>query len=278
MEVRTRAHWLPKAGHQPDEFEDAFWPDTTHRLHVKGFRCAIADGATETSFSDLWARMLAYEWARGFLEPQRFSSSLSAVQAAWWKQVSRKPLPWYAEEKLRSGAFSSLLGLSLTGGRGARRWHALAVGDSCLFHIRGGDVIAAFPLADPDQFDNRPLLLSSNALSNGQLRSAIRRCAGSWRPGDSFYLMTDALACWFLRDVVGSSARCAPLERDRAVVGGGEDGQGTHKGCPYIGQTILENVAFREPEDGSFGRAISKLRQTGRLRNDDVTLLQVDVA
>jgi hypothetical protein len=71
---------------------------------------------------------------------------------------------------------------------------------------------------------------------------------GTWQRGDSFYLMTDALACWFLRGVEREEDPCA----------------------------TLDELAGKEEPD-PFGSLIAELRASGSIRNDDVTLLAVAV-
>jgi hypothetical protein len=244
MLARTRSFWLPKSGNAPDEYEDAFWPESTER-HAAVFRCAVADGATETSFAAQWARLLVAAYGRGQLGYRRWPRSLAALQAAWWREVATRPLPWYAEEKALLGAFSSLVGLHLSErARGERVWSALAVGDSCLFHLRDDSLCSAFPLDDAAQFSNRPHLISSKAAGD---RSAIRRLSGELQSGDSFYLVTDALACTLLILAAGDGSHW------QAVADVLNDGQ------------------------AAFTTWITDLRTSGRLRNDDVTLLAVDV-
>src|SRR5215510_11033783 len=176
MHVVTEAFWLPKAGNTLEEYEDAFWPRKSLDRHTAMFRCAVADGATETSFSRVWAQNLVRAYCRGHLyQGKPLRKRLASLQQDWKTAVSRKPLPWYAEEKLRQGAFSSLLGLTIRGGERIvpYQWDALAVGDSCLFQIRGDKVITQFPLACSEQFTNRPALLSSNPASNKRLADHI---------------------------------------------------------------------------------------------------------
>src|SRR2546422_7087812 len=111
MHLFAQGFFLPKAGNSHEEYEDAFWPQERIDLHTPAFRCAVADGATETSFSGLWAQMLVRAYCKGELSRKR--QDLSRLQRNWLKFVSGRPLPWYAEEKLRSGAFSSIVGLAL---------------------------------------------------------------------------------------------------------------------------------------------------------------------
>jgi hypothetical protein len=67
MHVVTEAFWLPKAGNTLEEYEDAFWPRKSMDRSLSMFRCAVADGATETSFSRVWAQTLVRAYCRGHL-------------------------------------------------------------------------------------------------------------------------------------------------------------------------------------------------------------------
>lgn len=103
MRVTTQTFWLPKAGNADAEYEDAFWPaEGSAAQPLQGFRCAVGDGATETSFSGNWARLLTRRWCEeanrtGFLE------SLPSLQQEWERQIEPVPMAWYAEEKARAG-------------------------------------------------------------------------------------------------------------------------------------------------------------------------------
>ena len=55
---QLREGWLPKDGNGPEEYEDAF-----RSLPEQG-RFAVADGATETSFSGIWAAALVAAFAQ----------------------------------------------------------------------------------------------------------------------------------------------------------------------------------------------------------------------
>ena len=168
MRLFAQAFWLPKCGSAEGEYEDAFWPKhlpADREAEVSDFRVAVADGATETSFSALWAKLLVRSYAEGRLSPDRFATALLSLQERWHKVVSRKPLPWYAEEKVKSGAAAAFVGLHLKD-RAAQsyegRWEASALGDCCLIQVRGGQVIERFPLKSASEFSNRPFLVSSN--------------------------------------------------------------------------------------------------------------------
>src|SRR5690242_8121771 len=98
MRTRLRVFWQPKAGNSAAEYEDACWPresgDRSGVTHL-----AVADGATETSFSGLWARLLVKAYGRGLLAEATWDEDLSKIRRVWQRAVGQKPLPWYAEEK-----------------------------------------------------------------------------------------------------------------------------------------------------------------------------------
>ncbi|HEY2252673.1 MAG TPA: hypothetical protein VGH74_16480 [Planctomycetaceae bacterium] len=201
MRTSLRVFWQPKAGNSAAEYEDACWPrESGDRLGV--IHLAVADGATETSFSGLWARLLVSAFGRGRLTEATWDVDLRKIRRVWQRAVGQKPLPWYAEEKLRLGAFSSLTGLTLIppahpNGDGGE-FQALSVGDSCLFQLRREQLVWSFPFSTAEEFNSRPLLISS--LDRGaEHEIAAQRINGDWQPGDVFYLLTDALACWALR-------------------------------------------------------------------------------
>ena len=134
----ARALWAPKAGNRSDEYEDAFWPQRTINRTVNRsglVRLAVADGATETSFAGLWARRLVRAYGSGCFAGSNWLEHLKREQAAWYAEVLQNPLPWYAEEKVRSGAYAALLGLELFS---AGNWRSLAIGDCCVLQWRAG--------------------------------------------------------------------------------------------------------------------------------------------
>ena len=289
MELHVQAFWLPKAGNTAEEYEDAFDYSIAER------RFAIADGATETSFSRRWARSLVQaftasprflplpsgngcgatktsflrRWARGIFQkvtasPRSSSASsgsdlqewLEPLQQAWHKSIDWENLQWFSLAKAQEGAFSSLLGLVFVESKAIKstassemnpeeccRWSAVAIGDSCLFHVSSDKLFAAFPIQRAEQFNNRPLLLSSTPSDNQRVWEEVRRDAGDCQYNDLFILATDALAQWLLAQ---HEAGAKPW-------------------------TTLCNLGTER----DFASFITDLRQEGSIRNDDVTLLIV---
>src|SRR4051812_14467558 len=107
MHILARSVWLPKAGNSIAEYEDACWPDGPLDIDTSVFHCAVADGATETSFADVWAKLLVRAYSDGQLSEPDLTQALVPLQATWSEQLSTKTLPWYATEKASNGAFST---------------------------------------------------------------------------------------------------------------------------------------------------------------------------
>ena len=230
---------VPKRGHSADEYEDAFAVD------LAAGRLAIADGASESSFAGLWARLLVEEFVRPSDSSRAETSWLEDCRRCWAAQVDGRPLPWYAEEKRDQGAFATFLGLVVDCPEAAEsgHWRAQAVGDSCLFQVRRHQLIEAFPLPRSTDFTNQPRLLGSRSTPADRQRDLPCQGQGDWHWGDRFLLMTDALAQWFLR---------------RHEAG--------HKPWRALARA---NTAAR------FAGWVEDLRQGDALRNDDVTLVQL---
>lgn len=210
MNLRTpRTFWLPKAGNRRDECEDAARVVYPHLLGTSGCgtaRAAICDGASESAFAREWADALADAFAACppdvcDLTEDSMRAWLAPARAAWHSGIPWHRIPWHGEAKARAGAFATLLGVRFAARPESSReicWDALAVGDSCLFVVRGDRLWRSFPLGEASQFGNLPGLVCSNPETSSRLWDSVRRCRGDCAAGDWFILASDALACWFL--------------------------------------------------------------------------------
>jgi len=203
-------------------------------------RFAVADGASASAFARRWARLLVRAYVAGRLGADSLETDLTPLQTCWSAAVEQRDLPWYAVEQARRGAFAALAGLTL---ESDGRWAALAVGDCCVFQVRANTLVAAMPLSEPEAFEARPLLLGTRSAANASLRAAgaIVAAAGTWQSGDTFLLMSDALAAMFLRAASSTNAPIDALDFERSANG--------------------------------FRRWITQLRAERLLRNDDVSLM-----
>ncbi len=226
---------LPKVGNRAEENEDAA------TAAADSLRFAVADGATEGWESAPWANHLTTALIRQPPTPTTFPGWLAEVRQTWVPQVAPGPLPWYATVKQQEGSFATVVGLEIrrskqTPGWG---WRAIAVGDSCLFHTRGGELLAAFPITSPAGFGNRPRLVPSSTENPCPEPVWL---AGRAAPGDLFLLATDAVAAQLLQPSASKSALAV----------------------------IRESLHTRDSEP-----LLAWLREVQNTTNDDVTLIGI---
>ena len=246
-----RTFWLPKAGNSPDEYEDA--SRVVYPQRFGAARIAVSDGASESAFAREWANILSDAFVTQPPEELRdltedsLTTWLAPAQEEWRSGVPWDRLPWHGQAKAEAGAFATLLGLVVAAQPDDPRrlsWRATAVGDSCLFIIRDGDLLLSFPLDDAAQFGNNPALVCSNPDNVGGFREQTRFHDGECATGDVFMLATDAIAAWLLAQ--------------RAA-----------------GEKPWETLAALN--SSNWAGWIDEQRRGGSMRNDDTTLVIIEV-
>ncbi len=199
----------PKEGYTEHEYEDAFYPEEAFLISPSPFTIAVADGATESAFSKEWAQILCESFGKApFFDIEELQVRLPSLMEEWNQSYLSKNLPWYSQRKIQQGSFSTFLGIHFTyaenlsdhSERNLGYWRAIAIGDTCLFHIRNEDLVLRFPLTKSSDFSISPYLLSSLPEGNDSLDQHLHYHEGSRQKGDIFILATDALAQWFLRE------------------------------------------------------------------------------
>jgi len=240
----VQAFSCQKAGNAPSEYEDAWairGSDSPTRCRV-----AVADGATESSFSALWASLLVESFVRGRAHGTEFFARLGAIRRLWRRKIRGRPLPWYAAEKAGKGAYAAFVGASLNAVNHGFR--AVAIGDCCLLQITGAPMdrvlLKAFPLTHSEEFGSSPFLVGSVQKADDDPLRHLRMCEGVLAPDDVLLFASDALAAWLLRRA----------ER---------------------GEPVWEQVGpdgIQTPE--AFEALVATAREEGT-RNDDMTLVRV---
>lgn len=254
MRSVVSSFWLPRAGSPADHYEDAYFPRCTGVRTSPRLRLAVADGATESMLSGLWAQTLVRTWCRS--RRRGVAELVGSAMSGWdatlrayrrGREADSRPIEWFEQPGLDRGAHATLLGVEITLPPGeAGRWSAVSLGDSCLFQVRDDRLITAFPFADHADFDNAPKLVPSSSSHLARVVAHIERAEGTWEPGDVLFLATDALASWFLRAA----------------------GEGRTPWRPLI------RIACDDKE--AFEAWASTERAAGHLRNDDLTLVRVE--
>jgi len=189
---------VPKASYSPGDCDDEF------AVCSEAAKFAVADGATQASYSKEWARILVtsfLELNTSTLTRDHFESWLEGCRRKWteWERpLASRTLPWFTKEKLLEGSASTFLGISFDFGTDACNqvlWKAVAFGDSCLFIVRGEWLIRHFPIEASDDFTATPSLLHTLAYPIGD---DLHIFSGGVCAGDRIFMATDALAKWLL--------------------------------------------------------------------------------
>lgn len=254
MRASVTTLWVPRAGSNVAQYEDAFYPRTDGARHARRLRFAVADGASESMLSGLWADLLVRTWCKA--RRRRLPQILELAKGAWEVELAAyledrdrndRPIQWFEEPGLEKGAFATLLGVAFATDHGHARgqWEAIAVGDSCLFQVRAGDLLSAFPIKSSTEFDSTPKLVPSRVADAERVLAAVDTERGEWRSGDTFFLATDAVAAFFLASYESGGAPWEAL----APVGA-----------------------------EAFPGFVAGLRGDRSLRNDDVTVMRIEVA
>jgi hypothetical protein len=227
---------------------------------------AVADGASESLLSRDWAHLLVENLTehggrdcRTLRDRAGFAAVLADTCRRWadWisdypdrRAAAGRPIQWYEAPKLERGAYATVLAARFEEEAASRQsvWYAAALGDSCLFQVRGADLLLAFPVDSAADFDNSPALVNSRGHDAATLAPRIDVVTGVADSGDQFFLCTDAIAAWFLTEA-------------------------EHGRAPWE-----ELYDFTRSEDTEgFLVWLSELRADGRIRNDDVTVVHVDL-
>lgn len=240
-DVETRQLLLPKLGHAPSECEDAIAVDT------QKCRFAVADGATEAFDSRNWAQRLAQSWV------QKQTGSTVEEFREWVAAEGRElrdswnglSLSWYSEEKARTGSFAALVGVELDLNTDAPSWKAIALGDTCLLHCRRGMLLKSLPLCRSENFTSAPVLVASDSSMHDACMKSVVIDSGSCENGDVLLLLSDGVASW-----------C--LER-------------------FEKNDLEPSDFFETKNEHELQRFFDDERLAGRMRNDDVAVVRIEI-
>ena len=243
----------------PETFEDSYFPiDDFSSSLLPPTRFAVADGATEALLSGKFAEILVDSFGVSQSSQDDFQTLQDLVYEKWekWKleeylpsrEREGRPIKWYEEQGLADGAFCTFLGLNFSGplDLASGFWKAIAIGDSCLFQVRDGTLLRSFPLKESSSFNSHPFLISSNPIKNENVLVRVQKISGTWIRNDIIFLMTDALALWFIKQ---HEAGKRPWE-------------------------ILSPFGPKTPKS-VFSDFVTNLRRSTLIRNDDTTLMKL---
>ena len=239
-DLQLRQLLLTKLGQEASECEDSI------AIDAGTCRFAVSDGATEAFDARQWAERLAQNWVKraSTLTLEEFREWVTTEGRELQESWNGLNLSWYSEEKARSGSFAAFVGVELDLETDLPTWKAIALGDACLLHCRGGSLIKGLPLSRSESFNAAPILVASDSSLHESSMPSVVVDSGSCENGDVLLLMSDAAASWYLQ--------------------------------------CLENVSgARDPFDMKCDEELSRFfdeeRSAGRIRNDDLAIIRIEI-
>lgn len=239
-DLQVRHLLLPKLDHDASECEDAIAFNT----HTARF--AVTDGATEAFYARQWATNLAEHWVRqeATLTLAEFRQWVAEEGRELHDSWSGLTLSWYSEEKARAGSFAAFVGVELDLKADTPSWRAIALGDACVLHCRGTTLLKSLPLSRSESFHSAPVLVASNSKLHESTMQSVVIDTGSCENGDVLLLMSDAAASWCLQRFENGDFDA------NFLTASGDD----------------ELIRFFDAE-----------RQAGRIRNDDLAIVRIEI-
>lgn len=191
VKLRADIGWVAKHGRAVDENED--------RAAAGPLRFAVADGASDAARAEVWAELLVRAYATGLWDPADpvRRTALTDLRMQWRDEVWTDRLPWYAAEKLGRGSAATFVGLTLE--PATCRYQAVAVGDSCVLHLRGDELLISGPVTSWQDFGRYPDAIRTRPDDDGEFDATLWQTEGRFEDGDIFVLASDALSKFLLR-------------------------------------------------------------------------------
>jgi len=167
---------------------------------------AISDGVSKSFFPKVWAETLVRNWVEN--EWKSDVEYINTCQNDWLQTVTEivnKPeTKWFTKNAFnrKEAALATFVSLRFFKKKKEWFWKANALGDSFLFFVPSNwkdfekDVLKLSSKIEPIVFDNFPDYLASiGTKHNGERQTSEKALSEG-----TFFLMTDALAEWFLNE------------------------------------------------------------------------------
>ncbi|MBU3658695.1 MAG: hypothetical protein FGM14_02395 [Flavobacteriales bacterium] len=175
-----------------------------YAVNKSNHRFSVADGVSKSFFPKVWSEILVSHFVeRTDLEE---SELIKVCQSEWQKRidelVSLPETKWFTKSQYsrKDPALATFVGLQFF--ETEKKWSASALGDSFLFFVPNNfkeyekELVKLSSKVEPIAFDNFPDYLTSIGDSH---KGRPKEKSGNLRNG-TFYLMTDALAEWFINE------------------------------------------------------------------------------
>ena len=211
MKISIRGYITSKESELFSDCADRY----ARNISNKSAKFAISDGVSRSFFPKIWAEILVNNFVNTEGSINDDDKFIEKCQKEWLEEVSKiindkdKEVKWFTRNAFNSNkpglaTFVNLHFFAEGEGKNLKwKWKANALGDSFLFFVP--KEIKDFNLKDDciklssketDDFDNYPDYLSSI----GKKHKGNKKSKESELKEGTFYLMTDALSEWFLKE------------------------------------------------------------------------------
>lgn len=218
-------------------------------LNEDKLRIALADGATESIYSGVWAEKIVKKYLStggDLLNRENLEDLQGQFLTHAYQSIEESPetRQWFLYEKLERGTGATLIALEFSN---SRTIDILSVGDSCVFWKQNNDSgkIEMFPQLSVQDFGNSPSSICHLSQTWKKLNQSMKQKSFSYTNQLQALICSDAFACWLIRE----------LENN-----------------PSIWDDLFK---FQE-EQSNFQEFIRDLRNQKKIRNDDVSVVTIN--
>lgn len=207
-----------------------------HYAHNKQIhKFAISDGVSKSFFPKIWSDILVNKYVnqKEWEEKEFIIASQKEWQSKIDEIVSKPDVKYYTRNAYnrKSPALATFVGLQFF--EKEKKWIAQALGDSFLFFVpkdctdfeSGITKLSSKP--EPIEFDNFPDYLSS--IGNTHKGLPTKKIKDGLLNEGTFYLMTDALAEWFLQNAEQAIQKISNIESQEQFLTTIEDERSTNR-------------------------------------------------
>jgi hypothetical protein len=222
--------------------EDYKYCADNYSVNETHHKFSISDGVSQSFFPKVWSEILVTQ----FVERTDIKENklIKVCQEEWQKRideiVSLPDTKWFTKSQYnrKNPALATFVGLQFF--EKEKKWTASALGDSFLFFVPMGykeyqkELVKLSSKVEPIEFDNFPDYLTSIGDSH---KGRPKEKSGNLRNG-TFYLMTDALAEWFLKEGENANGKItvwkSQTDFERFITQAIDDNQLTNDDCAIL--------------------------------------------
>jgi hypothetical protein len=219
-----------------------------YAVNKSSHRFSVSDGVSKSFFPKVWSEILVTQ----FVERTDLKENelIKVCQEEWQNRideiVSLPDTKWFTKSQYnrKDPALATFVGLQFF--EKEKKWSASALGDSFLFFVPNGfkdyqkELVKLSSKTEPIVFDNFPDYLTSKG---GSHKGRAKEKSGNLRNG-TFYLMTDALAEWFIKEGENAIGKIkvwkSQADFERFITQAIEENQLTNDDCAILCLELTE--------------------------------------